>query len=146
MEAVAASATAVQRLQPDTVYCREPRVQRPRDRMKNVQDGDCLLSGLAFSRLPRPPYPHFLESRSNFSFLEARGTQGGPGDPGESQGAPREPSVPIPWLSPGPPWVPLASLELHRTTLTTGLPSGSSLTSLELHRTSLRRALTQTSR
>ena len=81
MEAVAASATAVQRLQPDTVYCREPRVQRPRDRMKNVQDGDCLLSGLAFSRPPRPPYPHFLESRSNFSFLEARGTQGGPGGP-----------------------------------------------------------------
>ena len=52
----------------------------------------------------------------------------GQGDPGESQGAPKEPWVPLPWLStgsPGPPWVPLASLELHQTTLTTGLdPKG----------------------
>jgi hypothetical protein len=38
-------------------------------------------------------------------FLEARGTQG---DPGENQGAPREPWVHLPWLSPEPPWVPLA--------------------------------------
>ena len=39
-------------------------------------------------------------------FREAREGQG---DPGESQGAPREPWVPLPWLSPGSPWPSLGA-------------------------------------
>ena len=41
----------------------------------------------------------------SFVFLEARGTQGEPGAPRESQGSP---SLAFPWV-PLPPWVPLAS-------------------------------------
>ena len=49
-----------------------------------------------------------------FSFFEARGTQRGPGDPGESQEAPREPWVPLPWLSPGSPWPSLGAPGLQK--------------------------------
>ena len=47
---------------------------------------------------------HSLKVDPIFSFLQARGTQEGPGGPRGKPGGPREPWVPLPWLSPGSPW------------------------------------------
>merc|ERR1711966_142530 len=62
--------------------------------------------------------PPLIKSRSQFFFFGGQGHPGrARGNPGESQGAPGSPGypmVPLPWLSPGPPWPSLGAPGLQK--------------------------------
>ena len=63
-----------------------------------------LLPAFSFFTLPRPVVKVVC-----WSSREAGATREGQRDPGESQRAPKEPWVPLPWLSPGSPWPSLGA-------------------------------------